>query len=88
MQSGIYKHYKGGFYQFAFIAEHTETHERLVIYISLTGIDLEGPRVRARPLNGPEGFTEEVEWKDGKMRPRFLHIGDELVFTAEDTKET
>lgn len=34
--NGIYQHYKGGLYKVIGIASHSETLEKLVIYISLT----------------------------------------------------
>lgn len=73
MWAGIYKHYKGGYYQVLGIAEHTETKERLVVYISLTGFGLAGPRIRCRPFDGPEGFTTQVDGKD-----RFTYVGTEF----------
>ncbi len=30
--SGVYKHYKGGFYEVIGIGKHSETHEVMVIY--------------------------------------------------------
>ena len=34
-EPGLYRHYKGGFYQMHFIAKHSETGEDLVIYSDL-----------------------------------------------------
>lgn len=69
---GTYQHYKGDFYKVLWIAKHSETHEDLVIYISLYE-----PRevhefnsIRARPK---EMFLEEVT-KDWKTFPRFKLI--------------
>ncbi len=33
----FYRHYKGRYYKFLYVAEHTETHERLVVYEALYG---------------------------------------------------
>jgi len=55
MDLGIYQHYKGGFYLVIGIAEHTETGQTLVIYVSLDATR-EGLRMRARPMHGPDGF--------------------------------
>lgn len=33
--SRLYRHYKGGIYEFLFLSEHTETKETLVIYKSV-----------------------------------------------------
>lgn len=77
MLAGIYRHYKGGLYQVLGVAEHTETEERVVVYVSLTGADQKGPRMRVRPQRGPEGFEEAVKVKDGFVR-RFDYIGTEI----------
>lgn len=78
MQLGIWEHYKGGFYLVIGVGEHTETNEVEVVYISLTGIHMPGPRMRIRPLNGAASFTEEVVWPDGVTRARFCYLGDEI----------
>lgn len=75
MQAGVYKHYKGGYYQVLGIAEHTETKETLVIYVSLSGDHMPGPRIRARPLHGPEGFLTAT--KDNSIR--FEYVGDVII---------
>lgn len=74
MKTGVYLHYKGGFYQCLGIGEHTETGERLVVYISLSS-EMPGPRIRCRP---EVMFIEEVQWPSGETKPRFLWIGDEI----------
>ena len=64
---GKYRHFKGGEYEFICLAKNSETMEDLVIYKELFG---EG-KVWARPASM---FYQMVE-KDGKMVPRFEHIG-------------
>ena len=49
----LYNHYKGGIYEFLFMAPHTETGETLVIYKSV----LFGSYY-ARPLDVWNGVTE------------------------------
>lgn len=75
IRAGIYRHYKGGYYQVLGIGQHTETHERLVIYISLSMQP--GPRIRVRPIEGPEGFLTHVGIT-GNITPRFEYIGSEV----------
>jgi hypothetical protein len=60
MRTGIYRHYKGGYYQLIGLAEHTETGECLVVYVALEP-SLPGLRLRARPLNGPDGWNTPVQ---------------------------
>lgn len=67
MKCGIYQHYKGGFYLLIGEAEHTETKERLAIYVSLDPT-LSGPRIRARPLHEFIGYVGAC--------PRFDFVGD------------
>lgn len=69
MECGVYEHYKGGRYLLLGIGEHTESGEAVVVYVSLTGAHLPGPRLRVRPL---ALFTDQV---DGQ--PRFKFIGQE-----------
>jgi hypothetical protein len=80
MNCGIYKHYKGGFYQVLGIAEHTETGEAMVVYVSLDA-NRSGPRLRVRPLDGPAGFNTPVQpgisVADSK-RARFQYVGDSI----------
>jgi hypothetical protein len=75
MEAGVYKHYKGGLYQVLGIGQHTETEELLVVYISLTGAELPGPRIRIRPLNGPNGFNTWIRSDPNRPIPRFKYVG-------------
>lgn len=50
----LYKHYKGGIYEFLFMTTHTETKEVLVIYKSV----LFGSYY-ARPLDSWNGVTDD-----------------------------
>ena len=72
MEAGVYKHYKGGFYQVLGVGVHTETGQELVIYISLDASQT-GPRMRVRPRTGPEGFNTPVG-----VQPRFQYVGDSV----------
>jgi hypothetical protein len=69
LKCGVYEHYKGGRYLLLGIGEHTETGETVVVYISLTGAHLPGPRLRVRPL---AMFTDAVNGQ-----PRFKFIGQD-----------
>jgi hypothetical protein len=67
IEPGIYEHFKGGRYRVLHTASHTETHEGIVIYMSL---DSHGT-IWARPLSM---WNEQVEWPDGFKRPRFIPV--------------
>lgn len=81
MQAGIYQHYKGGFYQVLGVAQHTETGEEMVVYVSLDAT-LPGPRMRVRPLHGENGFettiSEETHGTIKLIRTRFHYVGDKI----------
>jgi hypothetical protein len=98
MQTGIYKHYKGGYYLVLGVGQHTETKELMVAYVALTGIHMPGPRLRFRPLDGPEGWDTPWSIQGEVTYPRFVYCGDELgddqrpselpqAFEPEEVKE-
>ncbi|HVV39405.1 MAG TPA: DUF1653 domain-containing protein [Candidatus Paceibacterota bacterium] len=61
-----YQHYKGAHYKVLFIAQHSDTEEKLVIYQ-----DVDHPeKVWAR---SPEVFMGETEW-EGKKVARFTLV--------------
>ncbi len=60
---GLYRHYKGKYYQVIGVAKHTETEEAFVVYRALYGTF----GLWIRPLTM---FTEKVE-QNGKVVSRF-----------------
>ena len=66
MEKGIYRHYKGNKYELLYIANHSETLEKMVVYKALYG----DGEVWVRPL---EMWEETVE-VDGVMVKRFEKI--------------
>lgn len=81
LKAGLYRHYKGGIYQVLGLAEHSETGEKLVIYVSLA--PLPGPRIRARPV---VMWNDELQWPDKIIRPRFFYIGTQIDEESDETK--
>jgi hypothetical protein len=68
---GKYQHYKGKFYNVIGVARHSETLEKLVVYIALYKSEEFGENALwVRPLSL---FTEEIEINDKKI-PRFNFI--------------
>lgn len=63
MERGIYKHYKGNLYELLYIANHSETLEKMVVYKALYG---EG-EVWVRPAF----MWDELVEVDGRKVPRF-----------------
>ena len=63
LQTGLYRHYKGGAYRVLGTARHSETEEELVVYQALYG----ECGLWVRPL---AMFTETVE-VEGEVLPRF-----------------
>jgi hypothetical protein len=74
-ETGLYVHYKGGRYLALMLAEtHHHNGDLDVVYISLThgkGVT----RPYTRDLRNEDAWTDLVVWPDGKMHPRFTHIG-------------
>ena len=80
MKAGMYRHYKGGYYQVLGVAQHSETRELVVVYISLDS-GKAGPRMWVRPMYGEAGFDTHVRVQDSSGDdsgnvPRFQFIGD------------
>lgn len=82
--AGIWHHYKGGMYQVLGVGAHSETNEKMVVYVSLTGVTLPGPRMRIRPLSL---WDDLVLWPDGVDAPRFRYIGIEIPERVELSEE-
>ena len=63
----IYNHYKGGKYLVLFVVDESTNArlgQKVVVYTSLTY-----GKIYCRDLSE---FTEEVEWPDGSVGPRFI----------------
>ena len=72
--AGIWRHYKGGYYLVLGIAEDGEDGSRDVIYVSLTGAKLPGPRMRKQVV---ERFLGTVTV--GRLpTQRFEYVGLEI----------
>lgn len=73
---GLYLHYKGGVYLVIAVAEHHDTREKMVVYLSL-----EKGTINVRPFRAsdsdPDGWTTTI----GKMRE-----GGKLRFARIATK--
>ena len=68
IRKGIYEHYKGNKYELLYVANHSETLEKMVVYKALYG---EG-QIWVRPLSM---WDEEIT-RDGKTFKRFEYIGE------------
>jgi len=68
LKKGLYRHFKGNYYEVIDIATHSETREQMVVYRALYG----ERGLWVRPLSM---FTETIE-RDGKTFVRFEYIGD------------
>lgn len=79
LRAGVYRHYKGGLYQAIGIARHSETDELMVVYVSLTGAHMPGPRMSVRPLSM---WQDDVKWEGG-IFPRFEYVGIECPQAEE-----
>lgn len=67
LKAGRYRHFKGNEYELLYIATHSETLEKFVVYKALYG---EGG-IWIRPLS----MWSETVTRDGKTFKRFEYIG-------------
>ena len=67
---GVYRHYKGNFYEVIGTARHSETLEAMTVYKTLYGSPQEQQQLWVRPQ---KMFLEEV-LVNGKMEPRFSKV--------------
>lgn len=70
LKPGIYRHYKGNYYQLLYTATHSETLEPMVVYKALYGEC--GIWVR------PAGMWDETVEVNGKTAIRFEFLADKL----------
>lgn len=68
LKAGRYRHFKGNEYELLYIATHSETLEKFVVYKALYG---EGG-IWVRPLS----MWSETVTRDGKTFRRFEYIGE------------
>lgn len=67
-EPGVYRHFKGNYYELLGVARHSETLEELVVYRALYG----ERGLWVRPLS----MWNETVTRDGKTVPRFVRVGD------------
>lgn len=65
---GRYRHFKGNEYQVLYIAKHSETQERMVVYQALYG----DRDIWVRPAS----MWNEIVDRNGSAKKRFTYIGD------------
>lgn len=68
VKPGLYRHFKGNYYQVIGTARHSETMEELVVYRALYGE--RGPWVR------PASMWNELVERDGRTVKRFTYMGN------------
>ena len=68
-KKGVYRHYKGNFYELLYIATHSETLENMVVYKALYG----DGKIWVRPLSM---WSEIITMKNGEKTERFTYAGE------------
>ena len=66
---GLYRHFKGKYYEVICVARHSETGEQMVVYRALYGEH----GLWVRPLS----MWNEVVDRDGRLCRRFTYVGSE-----------
>lgn len=70
IKPGLYRHFKGRYYQVLDVATHSETLEQMVVYRALYGA--RGLWVRPAAM-----WSEPVDAPQGRV-PRFMYIGEDV----------
>ena len=85
LKAGVYRHYKGGYYQVLGLAEDSDHPGKLsVVYVSLTGAHLPGCRMRFRSLETwLEPVTTSITLNDSAVydippQTRYVYVGQEI----------
>ncbi|MDE7346538.1 MAG: DUF1653 domain-containing protein [Muribaculaceae bacterium] len=65
-----YRHFKGTIYEVDAIAEHTETHEKLVMYHSVNA----HKKIWARPYNMFASKVDKLKYPDVEAEWRFTPV--------------
>ena len=77
LKPGLYKHYKGGTYRVHFVAQHSETKEKFVVYELVKGNNTKGEyELGSVWIRRLVMFIETVTYK-GQRGFRFKYIGRE-----------
>ena len=69
MKQALYRHYKGNLYRLLYIARHSETLEKMVIYQDVNNPE----KIWARPAS----MWEETVEVGGERVSRFQYLGGE-----------
>jgi hypothetical protein len=75
-KKGIYRHFKGQYYEVLDLARHSETEELYVVYRALYG-------ERSTWIRPADMFFDRVE-REGIQQPRFRYIADQADFSGDD----
>lgn len=79
----VYRHFKGTLYKIVGVATHSETGEKMVVYMSLD----EGSDMYVRPLEMFISPVDKVKYPDVKQKQRFELVGV-VASKQEVAKET
>ena len=74
VQGGIYRHFKGKLYMPLYVAEHTETGEKLVVYMALYGNN----EIWAKPYDMFMSKVDREKYPDADQEYRMELIPREI----------
>lgn len=70
IEAGVYRHFKGNYYEVLCIAQHTETNEQIVVYKALYG----DGKVYARPLEMFASKVDREKYPNSRQTYRFDRV--------------